>query len=157
MMLDDQQLTQLLRLKRFEQPPPGYFDQALDELHHRLQAEAVHRSRRFFWLKDLFAELNSFRVPRVAYAGAFGVFLVLATLMGTGIWSPRSTFDLYQPQTRAVADQNENAGIQGGRIRLTALKVDKQNIFPTIEPSDTATPRYIMGGQPVSYNTPSSF
>ena len=156
MMLDDQQLTQLLRLKRFEQPPPDYFDQALDELHHRLQAEAVHHSRHFGWLQDLFAELNSFRVPKAAYAGALGIFLVMATLMGTGIWSPRPTFDLYQAQTKA-ADENQNGGIQGGRIRLTALKADKQDIFPTIEPSDTGTPRYIMGGQPVSYTTPSSF
>jgi hypothetical protein len=157
MMLDDQQLTQLLRLKRFEQPPPGYFDQALDELHHRLRAGAVHRSRQFGWLQDLFAELNSFRVPKAAYAGAFGIFVVIATLMGTGVWSPRSTFDLYQAQAKAASDQNENAGIQDGRIRLTALKADQQNIFPTIEPSNTGTPRYIMGGQPVSYTNPSSF
>jgi len=155
MMLDDQQLTQLLRLKRFEQPPPGYFEQALDDLHHRLRADPVDRSRHLSWLHDFLAELNSFRVPKAAYAGAFGIFLVMATLMGTGIWSPRLGFEIYQPKT--VANQRDEGGIQGGRIRLTALKAERQDIFPTIEPSDSGTPRYILGGQPVSYTSSSSF
>ena len=153
MMLDEQQLSQLLRLKRFEQPPPGYFEHALDELHHRLHAGAEHRSGFFSRLQEFLAD---FRVPRAAYAGAFGIFLVVATLMGTGIWSPRFGFGLYKPTQ--VAEQNNSAGIVGGRIHLTALgSSQRQEIFPTIEPSDTGTPRYILGGQPVSYNSPSSF
>ena len=160
MMLDEQQVQQLLRLKRFEQPPPGYFEHALDELHYRMRAEPVtrstrNRSSRFSRLQEFFANLNSFRVPQTAYAGAFAIFLVIATLMGTGVWFPRSKFDFYS--ATATAGQNVNAGIVGGRIQLSALKSDQQEIFPTIKPSDNVTPRYILGGQPVSYTTPSSF
>lgn len=160
MMLDEQQVQQLLRLKRFEQPPPGYFEQALDELHYRMQAGSVNRSTRnrstrFSRLQEFLSNLNSFRVPQAAYAGAFAVFLVVATLMGTGVWSPRPKFDIYN--STASASQNDNAGIVGGRIQLSALKSGEQDIFPTIKPSDNVTPRYILGGQPVSYNTPSSF
>jgi hypothetical protein len=160
MMLDEQQVQQLLRLKRFEQPPPGYFEQALDELHYRMQAGAVshstrNQSSRFSRLQVFFANFNSFRVPQAAYAGAFAVFLVVATLMGTGVWSPRPKFDVYN--ATAASGQNDNAGIVGGRIQLSALRSDQQEIFPTIKPSDNVTPRYILGGQPVSYNTPSSF
>ncbi|MBV8484439.1 MAG: hypothetical protein JO077_16440 [Verrucomicrobia bacterium] len=160
MMLDEQQVQQLLRLKRFEQPPPGYFEQTLDELHYRMRAESANRSARnqssrFNRLQEFFSNLNSFRVPQAAYAGAFAIFLVVATLMGTGVWSPRPKFDVYSAS--AVAGQNFNAGIVGGRIQLSALKSDQQEIFPTIKPSDNVTPRYILGGQPVSYNTPSSF
>jgi hypothetical protein len=156
MMLDEQQVQQLLRLKRFEQPPPGYFEQALDELHHQMRAGSVNRSTRFSRLQEFFSNFNSFRVPQSAYAGAFAIFLVVATLMGTGVWSPRPKFDVSY-NASAAAGQNNSAGIFGGRIQLSALKSDQQEIFPTIKPSDTVTPRYILGGQPVSYNTPSSF
>jgi hypothetical protein len=159
MMLDEQQVQQLLRLKRFEQPPPGYFEQTLDELHFRMRAGFVNSSRnrstRFSRLQELFSNLNSFRVPQAAYAGAFAIFLVVATLMGTGVWSPRPKFDVYN--STASVTQNDNVGIVGGRIQLSALRSGEQDIFPTIKPSDNVTPRYILGGQPVSYNTPSSF
>jgi hypothetical protein len=160
MMLDEQQVQQLLRLKRFEQPPPGYFEQTLDELHDRTRAGSVHRSARnpstrFSRLREFFSNLNSFRVPQAAYAGAFSIFLVVATLMGTGVWSPRPKFDVYN--STASVSQNDNAGIVGGRIQLSALRSGEQDIFPTIKPSDNVTPRYILGGQPVSYKTPSSF
>ena len=84
MMLDDQQVQQLLRLKRFEQPPPGYFDQALDELHYRMDAGSEKHSirnqySRFSRLQEFISNLNSFRVPQAAYAGAFAIFLVVAT------------------------------------------------------------------------------
>jgi hypothetical protein len=160
MMLDEQQVQQLLRLKRFEQPPPGYFEQTLDELHYRMRAGSVSRSTRnhsirFSRLQEFFSNLNSFRVPQAAYAGAFAIFLVVATLMGTGVWSPRPKFDVNN--STASVSQNDNGGIVGGRIQLSALRSGEQDIFPTIKPSDNVTPRYILGGQPVSYNTPSSF
>lgn len=160
MMLDEQQVQQLLRLKRFEQPPPGYFEQTLDELHYRMRAGSVSRSTRnrsirFSRLQEFLSKLNSFRVPQAAYAGAFAIFLVVATLMGTGVWSPRPKFDVYN--STASVSQNDDSGFVGGRIQLSALKSGEQDIFPTIKPSDNVTPRYILGGQPVSYNTPSSF
>jgi hypothetical protein len=160
MMLDEQQVQQLLRLKRFEQPPPGYFDQALDELHYRMHTGSEKHSTRnqysrFSRLQEFLSNLNSFRVPQAAYAGAFAIFLVVATLMGTGVWSPRPKFDVYNASTATA--QNANAGILGSKISLSALRSNQQEIFPTIKPSDSVTPRYILGGQPVSYNTPSSF
>src|ERR1700721_3965293 len=155
-MLDQKQVQQLLRLNPFEQPPPGYFDQALDELHYRMRAGSINRSTRFSRLQEFFSNLNSFRVPQSAYAGAFAIFLVVATLMGNGVWPPPPKFDVSY-NASAASGQNNSAAIFGGRIQLSALKSDQQEIFPTIKPSDNVTQRYALGGQPVSYNTPSSF
>ena len=41
--LTEQQLQALLRLKRHEQPPPGYFDDLLKNIHRRQREELLHQ------------------------------------------------------------------------------------------------------------------
>jgi hypothetical protein len=155
MMLDEQQVQQLLRLKRFEQPPPGYFDQALQEFHRRQRAELLRRSALRIWWERTASGLFSLRVPTYAYGGAFAVFCVLATLVGSGVLnSPpepelasSSAVDSIMPGARAVVGRLtlnhkfEWADFERARLRLA----------PSIAPSNTSLPRYVLDGRrPVS-------
>src|SRR5215510_3021642 len=87
-MLDEQQLQKLLRIKRFEQPPPGYFDRTLIEFHRRLREELLRRSASLIWWERFVSGLGTFRVPSYAYGAAFAVFLAVATIVGSGLWTP---------------------------------------------------------------------
>ena len=159
MMLDEQQVQTLLRLKRFEQPPPGYFERALEELHERQRAELLRTSGFQIWFEQILSGFNSFRVPRVAYAGAFGVFLLLATLLGTGLWIPQAG----PPQTSStavaqVSVTNTPSRFAGGTYKLTGLEpANTPAVVPSLQPSDSSMPRYILDSRPVSYETQVNF
>jgi hypothetical protein len=155
MMLDEQQVQQLLRLKRFEQPPPGYFDQALQEFHRRQRAELLRRSAFRIWWERTASGLFTLRVPNYAYGGAFAVFCVLAMLVGSGVLNlppepelaSRTAIDTVMPGARAVAGRLtlnhkfEWADFERARLRLA----------PSIAPSNTSLPRYVLDGRrPVS-------
>src|SRR5437773_11449266 len=40
---DDNEIARLLRLKRYEQPPPGYFENFLHEFHRRQRDELLRQ------------------------------------------------------------------------------------------------------------------
>src|SRR6202011_1070623 len=88
MMLDEQELQRLLRLKRFEQPSPGYFERSLDEFHRRQPEELIRPSAAQIWFERFISGLWSVRVPSYAYGAAFGAFLVVAAIVGSGMWAP---------------------------------------------------------------------
>jgi hypothetical protein len=70
-------MHRIIRLKRYEQPPEGYFDDFLTEFRRRREQEELappSLASRIRESIDLFFE--SFRVPTMAFAGAAAVALV---------------------------------------------------------------------------------
>src|SRR5438552_9946316 len=79
---NDNQITKLLRLKRFEQPPPGYFDNFLHEFHRRQRDELL---RQPLWsiclqrIQDFMFRLN---VPGLtSYPAAITAVLLCAAIL----------------------------------------------------------------------------
>lgn len=163
-MLDEHELQKLLRIKRFEQPPPGYFDRALIELHQRQREELLRRSATLIWWERFVSGLWKFRVPSYAYGAALGVFVVVVTIVGSGLWAP------YKDATglsanRAVVSGPEAEGVEANRLALSGNldwskfhhTASSPKVVPVIGPSQTAFPRYVLDGRPLTYKASFSF
>src|SRR5215471_10064064 len=161
-MLDEHELQKLLRIKRFEQPPPGYFDRALIELHQRQREELLRRSATLIWWERFVSGLGNFRVPSYAYSAAFGVFVLVVTIVGSGLWAP------YKDATGLSVNRAVLSGpevVEANRLALSGNldwskfhhTASSPKVIPVIEPSQTALPRYVLDGRPLTYKASFSF
>src|SRR5256885_3222234 len=96
---NDNEITKLLRLKRYEQPPPGYFESFLHDFHRRQRVELL---RQPLWricvdrARDFVVSFNLSTLT--SYPAAVTAVLVCAAIISLRIYQT--------PQPAAVAVQN---------------------------------------------------
>ena len=143
-MTPEDQISKLLRLKRHELPPPGYFEDFLQEFQARQRAELIRRPLwEIAW--DRIASLApTFQVPRLAYATIAALAVAASALIIVHPGSPgpggtlaanRSTLSLTSPQPVTI----------GESVPVTMTSTGSPSVH------------YVLPTRPVSYASSRSF
>lgn len=157
--MTDEQLSALLRLKRYEQPAPEYFDRLLDEVRRAQRTELLRRPLWQIMAERVQTFFSEHSMGSSSYAGAMAAALV-AGLLAIGVILPG---DVESQGKRNIAA----AG---------APKVPAPSPMLSLEASSSATelgadsfrtvsaragaghqPRYVIDARPVSYEASFEF
>ena len=96
---NDNEIARLLRLKRYEQPPPGYFDNFLHEFHRRQRDELLRQPLWRICLERAHNFMLQLDTRSLAsYPAAVSAGLVCAAIFSLKVYQ--------QPETARVATQS---------------------------------------------------
>ncbi len=153
--LNEKQLQALLRLKRYEQPPPGYFGDLLSSIHERQREELLRRPAWRIAAERVKTFFQSFRVDW-RYAGA------MAGILLTGIGMIQIALPKQQPGLFASSKPNiiaEPVSLQAApSAPMLTLDVKNQKLLPPLQrvslrsrSGTQASLQFAGGGLPTSY------
>lgn len=155
---NDNEIGKLLRLKRYEQPPPGYFDNFLHEFHRRQRDELL---REPLWkiclqrAQDFMFRLN---VPALtSYPVAATALLACAAIITLRVYQGPETPTNVAVQNRPALTAPANVEGEWTLASPVATRVTAQPIRRANDGANThraaAPPRYVLDSVPVSYET----
>jgi hypothetical protein len=152
----EEDIGTLLRLKRHEQPPPGYFDNFLHEFHRRQRAELL---RQPLWkiavqrAHDFMFQLN---IPALtSYPAAATALAILAAVISLNVYhtpksanlavataAPSTTISAPEPAwSLSTPVATRDLGATPFRMATERAQIHGR----------ATTPRYVLDSTPVSY------
>ncbi|MHA3771749.1 hypothetical protein ACXR0O_09465 [Verrucomicrobiota bacterium sgz303538] len=166
--MTEEQLRALLRVKRHEQPPPGYFDQLLRDIHRRQRAELLRRPLWKIALERMQTFFGEHSMSHASYAGAMATLLIVGVGV-IGIVTPGdSSSGTNGSATLASANGNAVKAQQSSHLlRLQSPAASERLVSsgkvvsgsrPVVPAVPAARhPRYVIDARPVSYEPTFSF
>ena len=147
-MLNESDIQKILRLKRHELPPAGYFDTFLQDFHRRQRADLL---RQPVW-KIAFERIETFfsehSIGRSAYAMATVVVLLFAGVSSYSIVNSGGPIASDAPRAPRLASNDSSA---------QSPAFGPGSPLPNFSSAANAQPRYVIDTRPVSYERPFSF
>ncbi len=155
--LNEKQLQALLRIKRYEQPPPGYFDDLLASIQKRQRAEMLRRPAWRLALERVKTFAESLRVDWPYAASMAGILI-------TGIATIQMAMPKHKPEPVAAAAPLPD--VQHATVAYQpALTLNPQEQIPQARtippplqriavpsrPGSQPAPQFVGGGLPESY------
>jgi hypothetical protein len=153
---DDNEIARLLRLKRYEQPPPGYFENFLHEFHRRQRDEMLRQPLWRICLERAQGFMLRLDVRSLAsYPAAVAAVLVCAAVISLKIYQ--------QPETARVALQSppalslpvnaeEQLTLAAPRTAPILRTQPLRNLNESAQTHRAAVPpHYVLDSVPVSY------
>ncbi len=162
---DDNDIGKLLRLKKYEQPPPGYFEDFLHEFHRRQRDELLREPLwSVIWqrLSESFFRLN---LPSLtSYPAALAAVLVCAAVVSLKI-SQAPAPDTFAVNTEAVvpvaavapADHFTLSSPVTLATRSLGPDLSRQLDESAYTHRVQTPPRYVLDRLPVSYEPSFNF
>jgi hypothetical protein len=158
---NDNEITKLLRLKKYEQPPPGYFENFLHEFHRRQRDELL---RQPIWricvdrARDFALSFNLGTLT--SYPAAVTAVLVCAAILSLRIYqtpAPAPVAAQNRP-VLAVPASTEDEWTLASPVATQVFNTRSlRNIKQSAQTHRSGTPRYVLDSVPVSYETTFKF
>lgn len=161
---DDNEIGKLLRLKKFEQPPPGYFEDFLHEFHRRQRDELLREPLwSVIWqrLSESFFRLN---IPSLtSFPAAVAAALVCAAVVSLKVYqAPQTenfavTTEAALPVATAPADHFTLSSPVTLATRSLGPDLSRQIDESAYTHRAQTPPRYVLDRLPVSYEPSFNF
>src|SRR5215471_2430966 len=153
---NDNEIARLLRLKRYEQPPPGYFENFLHEFHRRQRDELL---RQPLWriclerVHNLIAGLDARALT--SYPAAVTAVLVCAAIISLKIYQQpeKARVALQSPPALSMTPVNAEGELNlASPVSMPILRTQPvRSLNQSAQTHRTAPPRYVLDSVPVSY------
>ena len=152
---NDNEIARLLRLKRYEQPPPGYFENFLHEFHRRQRDELLRQPLWRICLERARGFMSQLDMrPLASYPTAVAAVLVCAAVISLKVYQPPETARI-AVQSRPILSATANAEEEWSLASPVATHIFRtqpvRSFYGSFQTHRAAPPRYVLDSVPVSY------
>jgi len=158
---NDNDITKLLRLKRYEQPPPGYFENFLHEFHRRQRDELLRQPLWRIGVDRVRYFISSFNLSTLtSYPAAVTAVLVCAAILSLRIYQvpPRASVAVNDRSVLAVPASSDDEWTLASPVSTRVFNTRSlRKITESAQTHHSGTPRYVLDSVPVSYETTFKF
>ena len=151
---NDNEIARLLRLKRYEQPPPGYFENFLHEFHRRQRDEMLRQPLWRICLERAHAFMSQLDMASLAsYPTAVAAVLVCAAVISLKVYQQPETarVALQSPPTISVPASAEGEWNLASPVTQILRTQPVRSFHENAQTHRAAPPRYVLDSVPVSY------